>query len=74
MGGSFGAGLQVCVEQDKLPDVRGRRQELHVITKVSRIHKASAVLMMGTNKGVKETHYHYSILKALQEQTCDQVV
>ena len=25
--GSFGAGYQVCVEQEKLPDTRGRRQE-----------------------------------------------
>ena len=26
-GGSFGAGPQVCVEQDKLPDMRERKQE-----------------------------------------------
>ena len=30
--------------------------------------------MMGINKGVKEAHYHDSILKAPQEHSSDQVV
>ena len=46
----------------------------YTITKVSRILLTLAVLMMGINKGVEETQYHNSILKALQEQTSDEVV
>ena len=42
--------------------------------KNSRILGILAVLMMGIDKGVKEAHYHNSMLKALQEQTSDQVV
>ena len=36
--------------------------------------EALAVLMMGTNKGVKEAHYHDSMLKNSQEHSGDQVM
>ena len=42
--------------------------------KFPELSKSLAVLMMGKNKGIKETQYHNSILKALYEDSSDQVV
>ena len=46
----------------------------HAITKITRILGTLAVPMMSINNGVKEAHYHDSILKAPQEHSGDQVV
>ena len=42
--------------------------------KVSRIFDASAVLVMGINKGVNEAHHLNPTLKVSQEHPVDQVV
>ena len=64
----------ICVGVGRSDGHHKANPSFHAITKVSRILETLTVLMMGINKGVKETHYHNSMLKALQEQTSDQVV
>ena len=54
----------ICVGVDRSDGRHKTNPSFHVITKKN--FEASAVLIIGINKGVKETHYHNSTLKAFR--------
>ena len=64
----------ICVGIGRNDGRHKANSSCHAITKISRILGTLAMLVMGINKSVKETQFHNSILKTLQEQTSDQVV
>ena len=63
-----------CVGVGRSDGRHRANHSFHATTEISRILGILAMLIMGINKCVKETQYHNSILKALQEQTSDKVV
>ena len=64
----------MCVGVGRSDGRHKANPSFHAITKISRILGTLAMLMMGINKSIKETQYHNSISKAVQEQTGDRVV
>ena len=61
----------ICVGVGRSDSRHEADSSLHAITKVSKNLDNSTVLMMGINEGVKEAHYHTTILKASQEHPGD---
>ena len=55
----------ICVGVGRSDGRQKANPFFHAITKLSRILGTLPMLMMGINKGVKETQYHNSIFKAL---------
>ena len=64
----------ICVGVGRSDGRHKANPSFHAITKISRILKALAVLMMGIDKGIEEAHHHDTTLKASQEHSGDQFV
>ena len=54
--------------------VINRTLPFYAITKVSRVLRVKAVLMMGIDTSIKEAQNHNTIMKASQEHLGDQVM